>query len=85
MKRIDVYIYEAQFDSLTSIPGTLSENIRKAIDDYIQKLKALKVSASQSKTDFYGDDKYIEAERLKAKIDNTIRKNYIDSKRKEAE
>lgn len=48
MKRIDVYIYEAQFDSLTSIPGTISENIRKAIDDYVAKVKQLKVSASQS-------------------------------------
>mgnify|MGYP001566525312 CR=1 FL=1 len=48
MRRIDVYIQENQYYFLVAQPGTLSENIRKAIDDYIQKIKALNVSASQS-------------------------------------
>lgn len=49
MKRIDAYIHEAQFFFLTTLPGTLSEHIRRALDDYMDKVKALKVSASKSK------------------------------------
>ena len=49
MKRIDAYIHEIQYFFLTSLPGTLSEHIRRALDDYIEKVKALKVSASTSK------------------------------------
>lgn len=47
MKRIDVYIREDQFYFLTSTPSTLSEHIRKALDDYIEKLKP---TSSQSKS-----------------------------------
>lgn len=49
MKRINAFITQAQFFFLTALSGTLSEHIRRAIDDYIQKMKNLNVSASQSK------------------------------------
>lgn len=49
MKRIDAYIHEAQFFFITSLAGTLSEHLRRALDDYITKLKANNVSASKSK------------------------------------
>lgn len=48
MKRINAFITEAQFFFLTNLSGTLSEHIRRALDDYMQKLRALNVSSSQS-------------------------------------
>ena len=49
MRRIDVYIHENQYNFLTIQSGTISEIIRRAIDDYIEKTRTLKVSASTSK------------------------------------
>jgi hypothetical protein len=36
-------------DFLKEQPGTVSENIRRAIDDYIVRLRKINVSASKSK------------------------------------
>lgn len=49
MKRINAFITAAQFFFLATLSGTLSEHIRRALDDYIQKIKEVSVSASQSK------------------------------------
>ena len=49
MIRKDVYLTSEQASFLESQDLSLSEHIRRAIDDYIDKLKALKVSASKSK------------------------------------
>ena len=48
MLRRDVYLTEEQDNFLCKLAGTISEHIRRAIDDYIEKLTK-KVSASQSK------------------------------------
>lgn len=48
MKRIDLYITDEQNDFFTQLEGTFSENIRKALDDYIIKLRQLKTSSSAS-------------------------------------
>ena len=49
MRRINVFLYEKQIAFLVGLSGTISEHIRRAIDEYIQNLKALNASASQSK------------------------------------
>ena len=49
MKRIDGYIREDQFYFIASLKGTQSEHIRFALDDYIQKIKGITASASESK------------------------------------
>lgn len=49
MKRVDFLLDEIKIKFLSSLSGTLSEHLRRAIDDYIEKKKALNVSASKSK------------------------------------
>lgn len=49
MIRINFFLTEKQLDFLKDLPGTVSENIRIAVNEYIQKLKGENVSASQSK------------------------------------
>lgn len=49
MRRIDVYITENQLSFLSTLPGTISEHVRRALDDYIQKMRVAKASASKSK------------------------------------
>lgn len=49
MKRIDIYITEAQFFFLTKLHGTLSEHIRRAVDAYIATFRQVNVSSSTSK------------------------------------
>jgi len=49
MERINVWINKQQSKFLKDLPGTLSEHIRRAIDDYIKALKGVNVSASASK------------------------------------
>lgn len=49
MIRADIYISPEQKLMLATLPGTLSEHIRRAIDEYIEKLKSTTASASQSK------------------------------------
>ena len=49
MIRINFLIDESTYSFLKSLPGTMTEHIRRAIDEYIKKIrKAQKVSASQS-------------------------------------
>jgi hypothetical protein len=49
MKRIDVYVTEEQFYFIGTIRGTLSEHVRRALDDYIAKVKVNSISSSASK------------------------------------
>jgi len=48
MKRKDVYITDEQVVFLTELDGTVSEHIRRAIEEYIQRLKNIKMTASAS-------------------------------------
>ena len=48
MLRIDLYITDEQHAFLHQLEGTLSENIRKALDDYIIKLRSLRTASSAS-------------------------------------
>jgi len=56
MIRRNHYLREDQVDFLDHLLGTESEHIRKAIDDYIQKLKDLEISTSKSKR--VGEDQH---------------------------
>lgn len=47
MKRVNIFITLQQFYALTSLPGTISEHIRRAIEEYVVKRQP--VSTSQSK------------------------------------
>lgn len=49
MRRFDFLIDEQQIEFLESLSGNVAEHLRRAIDDYIEKQKDLKVSASKSK------------------------------------
>ena len=49
LKRKDIYITNEQVIFLSELPGTISEHIRRAIDEYIDRLKGSEASASQSK------------------------------------
>ena len=47
--RIHCFINDEQFVFLNHLKGNRSEHIRRAIDEYIHKLKGLDASASESK------------------------------------
>jgi hypothetical protein len=49
MLRKQVYLHAEQLNFLESLPGSLAEHVRIAVDDYIEKKKNLNVSSSQSK------------------------------------
>ncbi len=49
MERVDFNLGKAQRNFLENLPGTLSEHIRRAIDEYIDRLRFSNVSSSQSK------------------------------------
>lgn len=49
MIRLHCFIEDEQFLFLGHLKGKRSEHIRRAIDEYIQKLKSINASASQSK------------------------------------
>ena len=49
MVRIDILITKEQFSFLKNIPGTVSEHIRRAIDDYVVKMKGNNASVSPTK------------------------------------
>ena len=48
MRRVDLYLSQEQVDFLKNLPGTISEHIRKAVDEYIDKLHVVSASASAS-------------------------------------
>ena len=49
MQRINVFLEIKHIAFLKDLPGTLSEHVRRAIDDYTDSLKVQKSSGSQSK------------------------------------
>ena len=49
MKRIDLYIDDTLYEHIKTFPGTISETVRRALYELVQKERALKVSASSSK------------------------------------
>lgn len=49
MKRINFFIDETMLMQLKSLPGTLTEHIRRAIYEYLLNLQSQNVSASESK------------------------------------
>lgn len=48
MKRIQVFLEEDQIKFLKERPGTVSDNARKAVGEYIKKLQNDSVSESKS-------------------------------------
>jgi len=48
MRRVNLFIDEHVFGQLKEFPGTISERIRIAIYEHLQKLNKVNVSASQS-------------------------------------
>ncbi|HZX15000.1 MAG TPA: hypothetical protein VFF49_11450 [Thermodesulfobacteriota bacterium] len=50
MRRINLFIDDKDFSLLEELPGTISETIRIAIREFLQKLYKVNVSASKSKT-----------------------------------
>ena len=54
MDRVDFNLGKDQRLFLENLPGTLSEHIRRAIDEYIERIKANNVSSSVSR----GSDKH---------------------------
>lgn len=49
MRRTNIYITDEQVVFLSELQGTIAEHIRRAIDEYIQKIKSQTISASSSK------------------------------------
>lgn len=49
MHRVNVYIDEDSYQFLKKSSGTMSENIRSAIQEYIRNIRKFDSSASQSK------------------------------------
>jgi len=47
--RFNLLLTEEQANFLGKLPGTASEHVRRAIDEYIEKIKAKSVSESKSK------------------------------------
>ena len=48
MIRIDLFITDEQSEFFHQLEGNFSENIRKALDDYIIKLRRLRIAPSAS-------------------------------------
>lgn len=48
MIRVNFFLSQKQLDFLKDLPGTVSENIRIAVNEYISKLRSRNVSASKS-------------------------------------
>lgn len=60
MVRKHFYLTEEQEKFLKSLPGTMAEHLRKALDEYIEKKQNLNISASSSmKGGDYGSDNNI--------------------------
>lgn len=57
MKRINIFLYDNQIEFINTLPQTISETIRTALDDYIEKHKNLNVSASESSKSKRKEDK----------------------------
>ncbi len=49
MRRIHIFLEDRQLKSLKRFSGNLSENIRRSIDEYIEKRDGKKVSESLSR------------------------------------
>ena len=49
MRFLQIRVREDQDESLRKLPGSVTENIRRAIDEYIEKRKVQNVSASASR------------------------------------
>jgi Arc/MetJ-type ribon-helix-helix transcriptional regulator len=47
MKRISLFLDESQIEAIEKLTGTFSEHIRRAIDEYLEKIKP-KATASPS-------------------------------------
>lgn len=43
------YFRKEQLEFLKTVPGNFADHLRRALDEYIEKLKGQKVSASASK------------------------------------
>ena len=48
MKRVNHYIDDSIYEEIKTYPETISETFRRALEDYVQKKRSIKVSASQS-------------------------------------
>ena len=49
MQRINLYIEDITYIKLKGLPGTITEHVKKAIDEYLRNMYKVNVSASQSK------------------------------------
>jgi hypothetical protein len=48
MKRIDFFLDDNQSTFLATLPGTVSEHLRRAVDEYVERKQSSKVSGSLS-------------------------------------
>ncbi len=48
MQRINIYLTDEQLEFINSRSMTISEIMRRSLDDYIEKTKSFNVSASKS-------------------------------------
>lgn len=48
MKRINLYIEDSMFLQLKELPGTLTENVKAALRDFLREIYVVNVSASKS-------------------------------------
>lgn len=49
MERFEFLISSEQLKFLKGLPGTVAEHIRRAVDEYIQKVRGISASTSASK------------------------------------
>jgi hypothetical protein len=49
MKRINFYVEDSMYEILKEAPGTITENLRNAIREYIEKLRLFSASESKRK------------------------------------
>lgn len=49
MRRINLYIEEVTYIKLKGLPGTITEHVKRALDEYLKNLYKVNISASQSK------------------------------------
>lgn len=48
MKRINLYIEDSMFIQLKGLPGTMTENVKAALRDFLKEIYIVNASTSQS-------------------------------------
>lgn len=53
MRRIDVYVEDITYISLKGLPGTISDHVKRALEQYLKDMYKINVSGSKSKVGDY--------------------------------